>query len=781
MLDFPIWKTSLLLAAFALSTGVNAAPLASARVNDVPSLVAAIAKAREGAGPRRVELASGIYRLTAPIVLDDKLSGTPKLPFVLTAARGAHAVISGAIDLPPLDWQPWQNGIWKAKISGMRFQRLWRGSQRLIRARYPNYDPSQRTFGGTAADAISPERIARWKNPAGGVLYAIHASRWGGIYHEITGKDASGALTFAPIAGNNRASPPHETARFVGNIFEELDAPGEWYLNQQDDFLYFKPLDGQRPPATGFHASVTEELVRIEGARKVAHDIVLENLTFEDTEPTILKAIEPLLRSDWMFYRSGAVTVENAERMRIAASDLHELGGNGIVVSGHARHVTINGNHMWSIGGSAIAFVGRSEAVRSPLFEYAQSLSLAAIDRTPGPKSNAYPADSVAQDNLIHDIGLIDKNAAGVEISMSAHITVDHNSIYRGPRAGINVGDGNWGGHLITNNDVFDMVQETSDHGAFNSWGRDRYWHPDRTEMDRRVAAEPSLATLDAREPIILKHNRFRCDHGWDIDLDDGATNYRIEDNLLLAGGIKLREGFYRVVRNNVLVNNTFHPHVWFANSGDVFTHNIVMTAYQPVRIPSWGKLVDFNLFANAADLKQAQVQGTDTHSLPGNPEFIHPARGDFSVLPSSPAMKIGFRNFATNDFGVRSPRLRRMARTPQIPVADVNMTAEKLEQPRAFAGMMIKSVQTLGEQSAAGLASREGVIVVSVEASGPADRAGLKAGDVITAIADNSAVAIVPTAASLIVAAQAQRWRGAIVVEVRRNQATRRVTLSFP
>ena len=57
----------------------------------------------------------------------------------------------------------------------------------------------------------------------------------------------------------------------------------------------------------------------------------------------------------------------------------------------------------------------------------------------------------------------------------------------------------------------------------------------------------------------------------------------------MLAGGLKLREGFGRIARNNILVNNTLHPHVWFANSEDVFEHNIVMTGYQPILIDHWG------------------------------------------------------------------------------------------------------------------------------------------------------------------------------------------------
>ena len=49
---------------------------------------------------------------------------------------------------------------------------------------------------------------------------------------------------------------------------------------------------------------------------------------------------------------------------------------------------------------------------------------------------------------------------------MASGIVVRHNSIYQVPRAGININDGTWGGHLLEFNDVFDTVLETGDHGA---------------------------------------------------------------------------------------------------------------------------------------------------------------------------------------------------------------------------------------------------------------------------------------------------------------------------
>ena len=35
-------------------------------------------------------------------------------------------------------------------------------------------------------------------------------------------------------AGRTTARGPHEKYRFVENIFEELDAPGEWFLDDEE-------------------------------------------------------------------------------------------------------------------------------------------------------------------------------------------------------------------------------------------------------------------------------------------------------------------------------------------------------------------------------------------------------------------------------------------------------------------------------------------------------------------------------------------------------------------
>ena len=70
-------------------------------------------------------------------------------------------------------------------------------------------------------------------------------------------------------------------------------------------------------------------------------------------------------------------------------------------------------------------------------------------------------------------------------------------------------------------------------------WGRDRYWRHDQKSSQAAVDVEPDLLFLDAVKTTIMRESRWRCDHGWDIDLDDGSSNYDIYNNLLVNCGLK--------------------------------------------------------------------------------------------------------------------------------------------------------------------------------------------------------------------------------------------------
>jgi len=145
-----------------------------------------------------------------------------------------------------------------------------------------------------------------------------------------------------------------------------------------------------------------------------------------------------------------------------------------------------------------------------------------------------------------------------------------------------------------------------------------------------------------------------------------------------------------------------------------------------------------------------------DVNSIVGDPMFVDSAKGDFSVKPGSPALKLGFKNFPMDKFGVVKPELKKIARTPKIPVPNIpkDMKGVVPEEPKKTAtwfGAKIKALE--GEDfSAFGVAKEEGGIqLVEVPTGSKAAKAGLKAGDVIQSMNGRS----VKTNADLMVAAR--------------------------
>lgn len=727
------------------------------------------------ASPIRIEIAPGVYYADTTLEIGEDLSGSEGTPTEIIGdsnAFGAVRVLAGR-RLDGLQWKHYQNGIMQAHVDGPAFDQLYVDGVPEVRARYPNYDPKVSPFGGYANDALDPARVAKWKNPSGAVIIALQENRWGGIQIPILGKRADNSLVLGAPLGNNRPSAPHSRYRYVDNVFEELDAPGEWFYDSQKATLYFFPPKGVDLTRSTIEVSGPMRLFDVEGrAKKPVHDIRIAQLSLQHTGYSYLKANESVLRSDWKIAREAAIYVENAQDVAIENNEFSQLGDTAVFVSGYSRRIKVDDNYIHDGAGGGIYFIGRPSAVRSPKFSYDAVVNYDEMDRTPGPKSEDYPAESEANGNLIRHIGTVEKSATGLDIDIAMDIHVGHNTIYHVPRAGINVGDGAFGGHVIEFNDVFDTVEETGDNGAFNSWGRDRYWSSDRDLMDKANAADPDLWKLDVLKRIILRHNRFRCDHGWDIDLDDGSSNYRIYDNVLLSGGLKFREGFDREATNNILINNSFHQHVWFANSGDKFENNIVMASYQPILMKHWDAQIDYNLFANKVALDLAQRLGLDMHSKAGNPAFIDPAHGDYRVAPTSAALALGFKNFSMSDFGVTSPRLRALSAQPAFP----QIVVEAVEKDKTYLilGAKVKTVTTLGEQSAAGLSDTKGVLVLEVDPASLAASSGLKAGDVIVALAPDALGTErqpIDDVADLMGLVRARSWRGEIDVTVVRNQ----------
>ena len=700
-----------------------------------------------------VHFGDGVYYLPETVFFTPADSGSSEYPIVYRAENEGKVILSGGSKLD-LDWTSYKDGIVQAKTEpGLEIDQLFINGTNQRMARYPNYDAKLKAkpYQGYAADAFSKERSTRWADPTGGYIHAMHRSQWGGYHYQITGKDDAGEVTYEGGWQNNRKSSMHKEYRMVENIFEELDAPGEWFHDAKTSTLYFMPTSEVDLANASVEVVRLKHLLEFQGSEaSPVTDIALEGFTVRHATRTFMNTKEQLLRSDWAIYRGGAFMLTGTEDVHILDCEFDQVGGNAIFVNNYNRGTVVKGTHIHDAGASGVCFVGDPNAVRDPLFEYGQKNDLAKIDRTPGPKTQNFPAKGIVEDCLIHGIGRTERQPAGVLMEMSQEITVRDCSVYDCARAGINIGDGAWGGHLIERCDVFDTVLETHDHGSFNSWGRDRYWRYDQKTSQAAVDAEPNLPFLDAVKTTTIRDSRWRCDHGWDIDLDDGSSNYDIYNNLLLNTGLKLREGFRRHAWNNVIPNGSLHPHVWYNGSKDQVYSNIFTYAHRPARMSGPyvdGTMVDRNLFAtnDANVLNQSKQLGWDENSVIGDPMYMNPAKGDFRVKDGSPALELGFKNFPMDQFGVKKASLKAIAQTPEIPVLKTKFGKSKPNRSGKSALSTAKKTVWLGatlhsiegeEFSAFGTNKEDGgIALTSVPKNSAAAKAGLQENDLIQAI----------------------------------------------
>lgn len=655
-----------------------------------------------GLEPVNVILIDGIHLLNESFVLEPQDSGSEKAPVVYKALNEGKAIVSGATRITGLTWEQHEGDIIKARIPddilwSCKFDAITVGDRKLHMARFPDFTGRGNFDGVTSLEEIN-KRAQNYRRPTTGFLHALHRSRWGSVHYRITGKDDKG-LKLKGGWQQNRHRQLNSNNVMIENIFEELDDAGEWFLDRTTGTLYVYPepdMDLKREP---LHVTSVKDLIRFSGsARSPVRYVAIEGIEFRHARRVVMepeKNWEPLNRGDWSIVRSGTVMLTGTEHCTVKNCFFNATGGNGVFFNNYNRHSAVIDCRFEKLGDSAVAFVGNHACTRSNPIGYENSIAYSKQDLTPGPKGNDFPKDCKMDGCLVFAIGRIGKQTAGCFISMAQNITVSHNTIYHVPRSGITVNDGCWGGHVIEYNDVFDTVIETGDHGPFNSWGRDRYWltphHGGKGYREDTTFAGETVPQIEAQRrsrldcvrPIVIRNNRWIHNtesHSWGIDLDDGSSNYHVYNNLCLGCSVKLREGFYRRIENNIFIGGrAIQLHVPFDHNMDTICRNIVVPV-KPETMP-WrndkkkiqdAEKIDNNLYWSSGQyrnpdlehrqLKEYQAAGIDVHSISADPEFIDPANYDLRVADDSPALEQGFKNFPMDNFGVCKPEFRKIA-----------------------------------------------------------------------------------------------------------------------
>ena len=470
-------------------------------------------------GGVEVVVHGGTYYRAQTFRLVEEDSGTADSPVVYRVAAGEKVRLIGG--RPIAGFSADQGSILKTDVAsqgfrGIYFRQLFFDGRRQPLARYPNFDPQNPYGGGWAyvagqpvdmyrdlatdtrrAFQYKPRDARRWGRPEEGEVFIFPRWNWWNNILRIASVDP--ATRTIRLAGNASYAIRPGDRYYVQNLREELDAPGEWYLDRRTETLYFwppAPLEGKL-----LYAPTMRTLIQLgPGTSHVA----IRGFELEGCEGT-------------------AVVLKGTSDCLVAGNTIHNVGdynGNGVTVDGGTRN-GVAGNDVFAVGSHGIEIGG-------------------------GDRLTLTPAGNYADNNYIHHTGVFYKQGAGILLKGVGN-RATHNLIHDCPRHGILF----YGNNLaIEFNHIRHVSLETSDTGALDTGGRD--WISSRGTRIRYNYIHDVLG---------YGHENGRWlspFYSWGIYLDDNTGGVDVVGNIVVRacrGLIDLHNARDNHVENNIFVD----------------------------------------------------------------------------------------------------------------------------------------------------------------------------------------------------------------------------------
>ena len=153
--------------------------------------------------------------------------------------------------------------------------------------------------------------------------------------------------------------------------FEELDEPGEWYLNRATSQLFYYPNSFENMATARVDAPVVDTLVRFTGSSTTnkVRNIRMKNLVFEHGNwlfprdyfiggaqaEILLRGVPPTSADPgYSFEMPGQILLNNTSGIQFIGNTIRHQGGCGIHPYNGATNTLIQGNMFYDLTGAAV-------------------------------------------------------------------------------------------------------------------------------------------------------------------------------------------------------------------------------------------------------------------------------------------------------------------------------------------------------------------------------------------------------------------------------------------
>ena len=489
-------------------------------------------------------------------------------------------------------------------------------------ARWPNkgfvgirklINPGSKAKGEPSVFEYESDRHERWLEASDPWLFGYFRWLWADAAVKVAKIDpATRTITTAePYHYGGGMSNEQGIQYYAFNLLEEIDTPGEWYLERRTGILYLFPPSDLSKSVVEIGMLSTPMITM----QDVSH-VRFEGLVFD-------------------LGRYNAIEAHNCHHCLFLACTVQRFAGNGIMIHGGSNNALI---------GCDIGFIGRR-----------------ATEVIGGDRETLTPGNHLVENCLLHDFGRIDRTYTPAIQLEGVGNRVRHNLMFNCPSSAMRI-EGN--DHLIEFNEVHSVVQESDDQGGMELFGNpsyrgvvfryNYYHHIGKTGEEKMVCGQAGVRFDDAISGMLVYGNVFlRCANGH-------------------FGAIQMNSGRDNIIDNNIFVDckqaisGGWNPgnSVWRSLREGNRPKEIYMTQLYLERYPEMATMLDDHgtnhVWRNIIYRCGTMATHTDYLDLFENavveedPGFINAAEGDFRLRADAPVFgSLCFRPIPFEEIGL--------------------------------------------------------------------------------------------------------------------------------